>query len=54
MTDADQQHLNEIRTKIRRIAGHKELSGKQIETLKALIQQAETLTGGSPIDDIFQ
>jgi hypothetical protein len=45
MNDADQQHLEEIRTKIRRIAGHKELSGKQIESLRSLVQQAEKLTG---------
>ena len=54
MNDADQQRLNVIRAKIRRITGNKELSGKQIESLKTLVQESETLTGGSPLDDTFK
>lgn len=56
MDDSDQQHLDDIRTKIRRIAGHKQLSGKQFDALTALIREHETLlNGGIPtLEDIFK
>jgi hypothetical protein len=53
MTDVDEQRLEQIRAKIRRIDGHKELSPKQFESLRALVQEAESLTGGSSLDEIF-
>lgn len=49
-----QGRLNEVRAKILRINGHENLSLKQLHTLKALIQEAEALTGGSPVDEIFK
>jgi hypothetical protein len=56
MNDADQQRLNEIRAKIRRIDGHKELSAKQFQTFCALFRELLALTGedGSSIDEIFK
>jgi len=54
MTDVDEQRLNQIRAKLRRIAGNKELSPKQWQSLKALTQELESLTGGSSLDDIFK
>jgi hypothetical protein len=53
MNDADQR-LDQIRAKIRRINGHKELSPKQWQSLKALVQESEALTGGSSVDEIFK
>ena len=50
----DQQRLEEIRAKLRRIAGHKQLSPRQIDSAKALVQESEQLTGGSDIDEIFK
>lgn len=40
MSDADQERLNEIHAKMRRIVGHKELSTRQWKTLWALLAEA--------------
>jgi hypothetical protein len=45
MNDADQQRLSGFRAKLRRIEGHKELSPKQVETAKALVQEIVKLDG---------
>jgi hypothetical protein len=48
----DQQRLEEIRAKLRRIAGHKEWSRKQMETSCALMREAWLLSGSPSIDEI--
>jgi hypothetical protein len=59
MNDAEldqlvQKRLNEIRSKLQRISGHENLSAKQLQSLKALVQESESLTGGSSIDELFK
>jgi hypothetical protein len=54
MNDAEQQRLDQIRAKLRRIAGHKELSRKQLESVRALVQESESITGGSSIEELFK
>jgi hypothetical protein len=40
MSDADQERLNEIHSRMRRIVGHKELSPRQWKSLWALLAEA--------------
>jgi hypothetical protein len=53
MTGVDEQRLNQIRAKLRRIAGNEQLSPKQFEALQSLVQELLSLEspGGSPLDD---
>jgi hypothetical protein len=54
MTDVEQQRLNQIRARLRRITGNGgELSPKQLQSLKALVQELVSLEspGDSPVDD---
>lgn len=53
MSDADEERLDQIRAKIRRINGHKELSEKQWQSMKALTQELCALEGHNP-EEIFK
>ncbi len=44
MNDADQQRLDQIRAQLKRISGHKVLSPKQMESLKATSAAAQGST----------
>jgi hypothetical protein len=52
--DADEARMSEIRNKLRRIDGHKDLSAKQFESLKSLTQELAALEGIDSVDDIFK
>lgn len=59
MNDAEvdeliQARLKEVRSKVLRISGHENLSPRQLQALEALVQEAESLTGGSNFDGIFK
>jgi hypothetical protein len=52
--NADQQRLEQIRAKIRRINGHGELSPKQWQSLIALSREIALIEGCTSVDDIFK
>jgi hypothetical protein len=59
MNDAEveelvQARLNEVRTKMLRIAGHENLSQKQSEAMLALSQEAVALDSRTDLEELFK
>lgn len=53
MNDADQQYLTELRAKLRRIEGNKELSPKQAKAAHALAREIVKLNG-TDVEAVFK
>ena len=52
MNHADQQRLELIRTKLRRLNGHKELSAKQFAFANELMREAIKLDDGTDLEEL--
>jgi hypothetical protein len=55
MSDENQQRLDKVQNQIRRICGHEDMSDKQFESFRKLVQEQVALTGGvEELKEIFK
>jgi hypothetical protein len=50
----DAERLDELRTKLRRIEGHKELSARQEQAALALVREIVAIEGTDGLAEIFK